>query len=637
MHLAFYRKYRTVLITVAVALQAAISMVSAFLLRFEYTIPKMEAYSMWTGVWLAVVVKVLAFRLTGCQKLGWRHIGIFDLTRLFTCNIVGSIAFAAASIAIVGPRFPRSVYVIDCLLFFLLTAGSRVSVRLYYETIVTEIARSGKKRLLIYGAGSAGMTLAREIRSNPTLGYRLVGFIDDDPRKRALSLLGAPVLGCGRELPIIAKRLRKKVAAIDELIIAMPSASSREIREALANCRAASLVCKTIPTVGELLAGKVLTSQIRNVTLDDLLGRDPVQLDEGLIRSCICGKIVMVTGGGGSIGSELCRQLASYCPEKLIVFERAESDLFETQLDLLEHFPSVTIIPEIGDIREYARIERVIRHHHVNSVFHAAAYKHVPMMEAHLIEAVKNNVLGTWNVAKASYRNGVSSLLMISSDKAVNPTNIMGLTKRVAELIVSAMPTAAEGSPTRCVSVRFGNVLGSKGSVVPIFSKQIRAGGPITVTHPEARRYFMTIPEAVQLILQASTMGQGSEVFVLDMGEPIRIVDLARNMIRLSGREPDVDVEIRFVGLRPGEKLYEEVITKGENILPTYHEKIRIFRGQRHNQSEMNLWLTKLEELVSRGEEESILDHLRVMVPEYEPSERWQDEQAIAATAGSIS
>jgi FlaA1/EpsC-like NDP-sugar epimerase len=345
----------------------------------------------------------------------------------------------------------------------------------------------------------------------------------------------------------------------------------------------------------------------------------------------------MVTGGGGSIGSELCRQLASYCPEKLIVFERAESDLFETQLDLLEHFPSVTIIPEIGDIREYARIERVIRHHHVNSVFHAAAYKHVPMMEAHLIEAVKNNVLGTWNVAKASYRNGVSSLLMISSDKAVNPTNIMGLTKRVAELIVSAMPTAAEGSPTRCVSVRFGNVLGSKGSVVPIFSKQIRAGGPITVTHPEARRYFMTIPEAVQLILQASTMGQGSEVFVLDMGEPIRIVDLARNMIRLSGREPDVDVEIRFVGLRPGEKLYEEVITKGENILPTYHEKIRIFRGQRHNQSEMNLWLTKLEELVSRGEEESILVHSRVMVPEYEPSERWQDEQAIAATAGSIS
>lgn len=633
----FYRKYRILLLFLFVAAEASLSVACAFLLRFEYIIPKTEMDALVAGMWIAILTKTVAFRLSGCQRLGWRHIGIFDLTRLFIGNLAGSIAFTGAVLLEVGPQFPRSVYVIDFVLFFLISAGSRVSVRLYYETVLREMTRAGKKRLLIYGAGTAGMTLAREIRSNQNLGYRVIGFIDDDSKKRGTSLLGVPVLGCGREVPMIAERLRKRDAAIHEVIVAMPSASGREVREALANCRAASVICKTIPSVGELLTGKVLTSQIRSVTLEDLLGRDPVRLDESLIRSSMGGQVIMVTGGGGSIGSELCRQVASFGPEKLVIFERSENDLFQIELELRGRFPGVEIVPEIGDVREYARLERVIREHRVSAVFHAAAYKHVPMMEAQLLEAVKNNVLGTSNVVKASSRNGVSSLLMVSTDKAVNPTNIMGLTKRLAELVVSAVPTPAEGSPIKCVSVRFGNVLGSNGSVVPIFDKQIRAGGPVTVTHPEVRRFFMTIPEAVQLILQASTMGKGSEVFVLDMGEPIRIVDLARNMIRLCGREPDVDVEIRFTGLRPGEKLYEEVVTKGEDILPTYHQKIRIFHGGRRRQTEMSTWLTRLEDLVDRRDEEGLLEHMRTLVPEYQPSERWRvpaGSYAIAAVAG---
>lgn len=620
-----------------VALQAAVSLALAFLLRFEYTIPKTEAASLWKGIWIAALAKMIAFRLSRSHRLGWRNIGIFDLLSLSLGALLGSITFAAGTYLIVGPQFPRSVYAIDLVLFFLISAGSRVSVRLYYEAILKQVASANNKRLLIYGAGAAGMTLAREVRSNPALGYRIVGFIDDDHRKRTLNIVGVPVLGCGRELPQIAERMRQKETPIDEIIIAMPSATGERIREALANCRVASVVCKTVPSMGELLSGKVLTSQIRNVTVEDLLGREPVQLNERLIRSSIKGTVVMITGGGGSIGSELCRQVASIGPEKLVIFERAESDLFRIDMELRERFSSIAVVPEIGDIREYSRVENAIRRHGVHSVFHAAAYKHVPMMEGHLLEAVKNNVVGTWNVVRAASRNGVSNFLMVSTDKAVNPTNVMGLTKRIAELIVASFPTPDEGSPIKCVSVRFGNVLGSNGSVVPIFKAQIRAGGPVTVTHPDVRRFFMTIPEATQLILQASTMGKGSEVFVLDMGEPIRIADLARNMIRLSGHEPDVDIEIRFVGLRPGEKLYEEVITEGEDILPTYHEKIRIFRGPRPRQSEITAWLTKLEHLLRQSEEYPILEHMGTLVPEYQPSQRWQSalsDRALRAVAG---
>jgi FlaA1/EpsC-like NDP-sugar epimerase len=378
-----------------------------------------------------------------------------------------------------------------------------------------------------------------------------------------------------------------------------------------------------------MLAGKVLTAQIRDLSPTDLLGREPVRLDEGRIRENIAGKSVLVTGAAGSIGSELCRQAAKYKPVRLIAFDQAESDLFKIDLELRKKFPDLDIVSEIGDIRDPQRVENVICRYAVDSVFHAAAYKHVPLMETHVLEAVKNNVIGTWNVARAAQRNGVSRFLMVSSDKAVNPVNIMGVTKRVAELIVCAMQAAA-GSGTQYVSVRFGNVLGSNGSVVPLFQAQIASGGPVTVTHPEIRRYFMTVREAVALVLQASTMGKSSEVFILDMGEPIRIVDLARNMIRLAGFAPDEEIEIRFTGLRPGEKLYEELITEGENVLPTYHEKIKIFKGPPVSLDSIERWLADLGVLLERRAAAAVVAHLQKLVPEYRPSRIWTETEPAA-------
>jgi FlaA1/EpsC-like NDP-sugar epimerase len=393
--------------------------------------------------------------------------------------------------------------------------------------------------------------------------------------------------------------------------------------EALANCRTTGVPCKTIPGLGELLSGKVRMSQIREIALEDLLGREPVNLEHERIRQSVMGRSVMVTGAGGSIGSELCRQLLPFEPKCLVALDQAESDLFKIEMELSGKYSSVKVCPVIGDIRDYERMEEVVRQYGVTAIYHAAAYKHVPMMEHNLIEAVTNNVIGLYNMVEAGYRNGVKEFVMISSDKAVNPTNIMGLTKRVSELVVSSMPRSDQGA-TRFVSVRFGNVLGSNGSVVPIFKAQIVNGGPVTVTHPEMRRYFMTIPEAVQLVLQASIMGQGSEVFVLDMGEPVRILDLARNMIRLTGHEPDVDIPIRFVGLRPGEKLYEELATESDQVQPTRHEKIMIFSGLTVQREFMERWMAELRTLVAERNRGGILLHMCEIVPEYQPSEEWQ-------------
>jgi len=606
-------------------LTAVCSLLASYLLRFEFVIPASETGLLLKALPLAVAAKVIILHLAGCDHGGWRYTSVVDLKRLLIGNVAASAFYAALSYAVVGAGFPRSVYVIDLLVCFLLTAGARMSVRLYCDGLLKPAPRIAEKQVLLYGAGAAGMTLMREILSNPSLGYRVLGFLDDDNRKRGVNIMGATVLGTGREAARIVERFQRRNRQVDEIVIAMPSATGRQMVEALANCRAAGVSCKTVPSMGGLLTGKVLTRQIRDVSVVDLLGRDPVHLDESVIRESIQGRVVMVTGAGGSIGSELCRQISSFQPGRLILFERAESDLFRIHLDLRNQFPDVSLVPQIGDIRERQLVDEVVRHYGVDSIFHAAAYKHVPMMEAHLLEAVKNNIVGTRNVVEAALQNGVSSFLMISSDKAVNPTNIMGLSKRVAELIVSSMPRPEDRRGTRFVSVRFGNVLGSNGSVVPIFKEQIAAGGPVTVTHPDVTRYFMTIPEAVQLVLQASTMGKGSEIFVLDMGEPVRVVDLARNMIRLSGHEPDEDIEIRFTGLRPGEKLFEELILTGEDILPTYHEKIRIFCGRQKEPEFMTHWLNRLDVLLGRHDEAAVLQHMRQIVPEYEPSEKWQE------------
>jgi FlaA1/EpsC-like NDP-sugar epimerase len=600
-----------------------LSLVLAFLLRFEFAIPRSEMQVFYRGLWAAWLVKIVVFYFLGLQqRWWWRFVGLVDLSRVLAANVLASAAFAVTSLVLIGPAFPRSIYCIDFLLCFLLTAGTRFAVPLYQEAVANGRSKDGDKGIVIYGAGVAGTMLLREIRANPRLGYKVIGFLDDDPKKRDATLMGVPVLGTGRHARRIVEHYKDSDSRVEEIIIAMPSAAGREaqVQEVLANCRAAGVPCKSIPSLGELLSGKARIAQIHALSLTDLLGREPIQLDEERVRSDIAGRSVLVTGAAGSIGSELCLQVARFHPRKLVALDQAESGLFKVDQEFREKFPSVDRVTEIGDIRDPRRVEEVIRRHGVDSIFHAAAYKHVPLMEFHVLEAVKNNILGTWNVAQAAHRNRVSNFLMISSDKAVNPTSVMGVTKRVAELIVSGMPREGTENGTNFVSVRFGNVLGSNGSVVPIFQSQIVAGGPVTVTHPEARRYFMTVREAVQLVLQASTMGKGSELFVLDMGEPIRIVDLARNMIRLSGLDPDKDIRIEFVGLRPGEKLYEELITEGENILPTYHDRIKIFQGPRVSSDLIESWIEELKTLVARDDEGEVLAHLKKMVPEYQPT-----------------
>jgi FlaA1/EpsC-like NDP-sugar epimerase len=621
-----------------IAVVIAFSLSAGYMLRFDLVIPTAEMNHLKMAIGIALIAKMTVFYFLGSDRGWWRFVGIDDVLRIFAANVAASTLFTLATAVVVGRNFPRSVYVIDFLLCFLATCAARFSVRLYHEKVLPEIsARNRAKGLLIYGAGAAGLNLVRELRSAPNRNYRIIGFLDDDARKQHATLLGVPVLGRGRDAAKIVDRYRSRRVSVDEIIIALPSASGRQVSEALANCRASGVPCKTIPSFDELLAGKVRLSQIREIAVENLLGREPVNLQLERIRESIMGRSVMVTGAGGSIGSELCRQLVLFQPKCLVALDQAESELFKIDMELAESPRGVTVCPVIGDIRNHDRLESVVRQFGVTSIYHAAAYKHVPMMENNLIEAVNNNVLGLHNLVQIAVRNGVASFVMISSDKAVNPTNIMGLTKRVAELVVSSMPTSSRGGTTRFVSVRFGNVLGSNGSVVPIFKAQIASGGPVTITHPDMRRYFMTTPEAVQLVLQASTMGKGSEIFVLDMGEPVRILDLARNMIRLSGHEPDVEIPIRVIGLRPGEKLYEELSAASDQVRPTCHEKIMIFCGRTLQHQVLEKWIGELRELVALRDDSAVLAHMLEIVPEYRPSDKWRTalkkNQARAAAA----
>jgi FlaA1/EpsC-like NDP-sugar epimerase len=601
-----------------------LSLSIAVWIRFEFSLRSLESSLLMTGLTLILPIKMVVFSVGSLQRDWWRYAGLSDLVRIFLVNSAASGLSALGLYLWIGPGFPRSIYVIDFLLCFLFSAGARFSVRIYNETLRMEFS-TNKKAILIYGAGAAGRTLLREVRTNSSLGFQVIGFVDDSQLLQFARIMDVPVLGEGRAIPSIVERYRNRGLKIDEVIIAMPSATGRQMREAHANCRTAGTPCRTIPGFADLLNGKYLSGQIRNISLEDLLGREQIRLDERRIQEDIAGKAIMVTGAAGSIGSELCRQAASFGPAKLVLFDQAESELFKIDQELRQKHFSAEIIPIVGDIRDFRCVEDVIRTHGIHSVYHAAAYKHVPMMETHVLEAVRNNVIGTWNVVKAAHKCQVGKFLMISSDKAVNPTSVMGLTKRIAELIVAGWNGRDGG--TRFVSVRFGNVLGSNGSVVPTFQAQIAAGGPVTVTHADMRRYFMSIREAVQLVLQASTMGEGEEIFVLDMGEPVRILDLAHNMIQLAGLTPGEDIEIQITGLRPGEKLFEETNLEGESMLPTYHEKIRIFQGEKVESDAIASWLNRLQLLIARREVARILDHLAALVPEYKMQkspERWK-------------
>jgi FlaA1/EpsC-like NDP-sugar epimerase len=596
-----------------------LSVTAAFLLRFDFTIPTGVIPILKQSLLIAILVKLPIFDWVGFYRSLRRFASIPDLYLVFLGNVAGSVLFAAASMFWIGPEMPRSVLIIDAVLCFVATALVRFSVRICNEAFRE---RSGQQRtgILIYGAGAAGAELVREIHSNRCTKYEVIGFLDDDPLKQNARIMGIPVLGSGRQALSVVRPRNRRTSAVGEIIIAMPSATGPQMREALANCRAAGIPCKTVPGIDELLSGRILFSQVRNPSVQDLLGRQQVRLDEAHVEASIAGRSVLVTGAAGSIGSELCRQVARFKPACLVAFDQAESDLFRIENELRERYPELELVIALGSIRDTDRLSEVIQHQGVELIFHAAAYKHVPMMESHVLEAVRNNVLGTWNLVKTARSLNVSSLLMISSDKAVNPICVMGATKRVCERIVSAR--CPGHGQTKCVSVRFGNVLGSNGSVVPVFQAQIAAGGPIKVTHPEARRFFMTISEAVSLVVQASTRSEGSEIFVLDMGEPIRIVDLAENMIRLAGKVPYEEIDIEFTGLRPGEKLIEEIRGKSEGLLPTSMEKMHVIHEHPLMWERIDGWIGELKDLIAERQEREIIAHLQKLVPEYNPAAR---------------
>jgi FlaA1/EpsC-like NDP-sugar epimerase len=583
--------------------------ISAFLLRFDFSIPPEYREHLWFGLGLLAVAKVVVFQLLGLDRGWWRYVSVPDLLRVGAGNLLGS-TLACAAILLFGPAgFPRSLYILDLLLCSILTAGVRLAVRVVFE-LSRHPSGGARKRTLIYGAGSAGMILLHEIHQSPALAYQLVGFIDDAPEKRARMIQRAKVLGNGQDLPRIVREQR-----IEMILIAVPRATGPQMTAILQHCHNAGVPYKTIPGLAEVIESAGLVSQIRDVAVEDLLGRNPIQLDESGIRDRIENKVVVVTGAAGSIGSELCRQIARFRPAAIVAYECAETALFYLEREMREHFPGIPFHPEIGDIRDRQRLHEVFAQYRPSILYHAAAYKHVPMMESHAFEAVENNVIGTCNVALAAAQYGIADFVMISSDKAVRPTSIMGVTKRVAELLINRLKAGG----TNYVSVRFGNVLGSNGSVIPIFKQQIAARKPVTITHPEMRRYFMTIPEAAQLVVQASTMGHGGEIFVLDMGDPVRIVDLASNLILLSGLRPGQDIKIEFTGVRPGEKLYEELAHLEEETLPTYHPKIKIFANGHGDESILER-IEQLRYFCGARDMAGLVLQLKDLVPDYNPS-----------------
>lgn len=554
----------------------------AFYLRFDGAIP-LQMFKRFLFTWPYVVAgQYLLLVIFGIPRLAWRYVGIGDAGRIGRAIGCAAVVLLAVRLGADAMRtgyaqwaqLPFGVIAVDACAAFLGLAGVRVIRRVAGERAEKERRRDSDLPLvptLLAGAGQAGVMVAKELLGRPDLGMRPIGFVDDDPAKRGSRVHGMPVLGITQDIEAL-------VAAhgAQQVLITMASAPGSVVRRITRACERAGVKAKIIPGIYEIVGGQVNLSRIRSVAIEDLLGREPVELDGELIRKTVQGKHVLVTGAGGSIGSELCRQLCRFRPDRLVLLEQSENALFNIHRELIEIYPELELVPVIADICDAQRIDEVFGAHTPHVVFHAAAHKHVPMMEWNAGEAVKNNVFGTKCAAEAAQRHKAEIFVQISTDKAVNPTSVMGATKRVAEMVLQSFP---EGG-TRFVAVRFGNVLGSAGSVVQVFKEQIAAGGPVTVTDPEMRRYFMLIPEACQLVMQAGALAHGGEIFLLDMGEPVKIVDLAKDMIRLSGYEPDREVKIEFTGSRPGEKLYEELLLTTENHDRTVHPKILVGRFQ---------------------------------------------------------
>lgn len=600
---------------VLVALQLGIIVTAFFLafqLRFDTWISEQYSLHMMSLLPALVVIKLATFWRMGLFSGWWRYVSLPDLSRILMANVAASLTVVVYLLLAHDVHFvPRSILILDGILCFLLISGVRVMTRMLRENWSTNWRHwpNNKQRVVVLGAGAVGQSIVREVHQNPHMDKKVIGYIDGDSQRQGEFFQGVPVLGVPKDIKAIFKR-----HAVDLVIIVQTAVSPRELRAVVEECRRLDITFKILPAVGDILSGDVSVQRMRNVELEDLLGRDPVQLDVCGIREYLQGKRVMVTGAGGSIGSEICRQVAGFGVKELVMFENAETPLFHIESEVQATSPEVAIVPVLGDIRDRKRVGDVFWRYRPEVVFHAAAYKHVPMSESNPIEAVKNNVLGTRNLVDMAHLSQVQRFVMVSTDKAVNPVNTMGASKRVAELYAQGM---AKESSTNFVTVRFGNVLGSNGSVVPTFREQIKRGGPVTVTHPEVTRYFMTIPEAVQLVLQAGSMGKGGEIFLLDMGKSVKILKLAEDMIRLSGLTPYEDIDIVFSGLRPGEKLYEELLIDGEGIKPTNHDKIRVLSS---SSCDLRLLQEQIEQMFHAIQEmnpDQVIEYLRQIVPEY--------------------
>ena len=586
---------------------AVLAWVGAFWLRFNLVVPDdMLANMLYVGAWV-IPVQAAIFLSFGLYRGIWRYASLHDLK-----HILGAVAIAGLSVPLIIVLFrvqsplPRSILLIDPILLLMFMGGSRLAYRTWREYQQFGVMHKQGEPVLVLGAGDAAVSLVKELARNEH--WRVVGILDDSSDKVGRLLHGIKVLGSIGDASVWAEKL-----AVKQAIIAMPSASQDLRRRAVTICTEADLTVFTVPRLSDLISGAVTISQVRKVGVEDLLGREAVVLDSDGVHDLITNQVVLVTGAGGSIGSELCRQIAEFSPGVLVFFESNEFALYTVEQEFIQKFPDVQIHCVVGDVKNRARIDQIMKHFAPSVVFHAAAYKHVPLMEAeNAWEAIQNNVLGTYVLASSAAANRVKKFVLISTDKAVNPTNVMGASKRLAEMVCQSLQVTTD---TRFSMVRFGNVLGSTGSVIPKFQEQIARGGPITVTHPDIIRYFMSIPEAAQLVLQAGCMSLGGEIFVLDMGEPIKIVDLARDMIRLSGLAED-EIKIEFTGLRPGEKLFEELLADDEHTLPTPHPKLRVAKARSADQA----WLS---ELLSWMKENDTMDDahvrrdLKKWVPEY--------------------
>ncbi len=627
--------------TVAKTLQAstdlavlAMAYALAFLIRFDWEPPMAMITRLLVTGPVVVVLQYGALVAFGIPRFAWSYVGLRETTRIFGALLVASsllallrlvVGFAATGDALQQPTFiPFGVVAIDFVLSFLGVVGVRVLRRIVVENTRVAQRRAAKPdsaiRMLVVGAGQAGLLVAREVASRPDLGIQLVGYVDDDPLKRGTAVHGLTVLGATTEIAEVCVRTKAT-----QVLLAIPQAPGTVVRRILGECERVKVHAKVMPGLYEVVGGSVNLSRIRDVAIEDLLRRAPVSLEEGLIGEVLREQVVLVSGAGGSIGSELCRQVMRFLPRKLVLMDRSENSLFHIHRELLALGSEVEIVAALADICDSPRIEALLRDHRPHVILHAAAHKHVPLMEMNPCEAIKNNVVGTKTLADAAARGGVATFVMISTDKAVNPTSVMGATKRIAECFVQALSSCSQ---TRFAAVRFGNVLGSAGSVVPIFREQIERGGPVTVTDPEMRRYFMTIPEASQLVLQAAAMGQGGEIFILDMGEPVRVVDLARDLIRLSGYKQD-EIEVSFTGIRPGEKLFEELSLDEEQAARTRHPKVFIGKLRPLPLGELQAGIDRLARIALGGDERAAREALKQMVPEYQgaPSIR-SSEQA---------